>query len=362
MGSALNKPLLAKASQFSRLGYRMPAEWEAHAATWLAWPHNRDTWPGKLEAMPGVWCAMIQALYLHEQVHVLVNDSETLQAALACLAEAGIEVARLQLQVIPTNDAWIRDYGPTFVEGPAEKLIIIDWRYNAWGGKFPPWDLDDQVRSRVAALLGLEIFQPGYILEGGSLDVNGRGTLLTTDICLLNPNRNPHLGRAEIEASLGDCLGVSHVIWLSGGIVGDETDGHIDILARFVDPATVVVAVEEDPRDENYEPLQDNYRRLRGAADQNGRPLRVLPLPMPRPVFHQTRRLPLSYANFYIANNVVLAPTYDDPNDAKALALLQALFPTRRLVGIPCTDLMVGGGAIHCVTQQQPAPRGAMGG
>ncbi len=232
---------------------------------------------------------------------------------------------------------------------------IVDWRFNAWGGKYPPYDLDDVVPTRIGRELGVPVFSPGIVMEGGSLDVNGRGTVLTTEACLLNPNRNPGLSRDEIEQYLRDYLGVSHILWLGDGIVGDDTDGHVDDLARFTDPTTVVTVVEDDPRDENYEPLQDNLRRLRCMTDEAGRALRVVTLPMPRPVFRDGQRLPASYANFYIANGLVLLPGYDRERDQEACATLQRLFPDRRVVVIDCTDLVWGLGAFHCVTQQWPA-------
>jgi agmatine deiminase len=233
-------------------------------------------------------------------------------------------------------------------------LLALDWIYNAWGGKYPPWDADDAVPPQVAAHLGLACVAPGMVLEGGSIDVNGRGTLLTTEACLLNPNRNPHLTRAQIEQYLRDYLGVVHVLWLGDGIVGDDTDGHIDDLARFVDPCTVVTVVEDDPADENHGLLRENYERLCRMTDQHGRPLRVLTLPMPAPVAYDGQRVPASYANFYICNAAVLVPTFNDPKDRVALGTLAELFPDRDVVGIHAVDLVLGFGSIHCLTQQQP--------
>jgi agmatine deiminase len=232
---------------------------------------------------------------------------------------------------------------------------VVDWDYNAWGGKYPPFDLDDVIPVRIAEEFGLPLFQPGIVMEGGSIDVNGRGALLTTEACLLNPNRNPRLGREDIERHLRDYFGVTHILWLGDGIAGDDTDGHVDDLTRFVDERTVVTVVEEDPYDENFKPLQENLQRLRTMTDQDGRPLRVVELPMPRALHQDEQRLPASYANFYIANGVVLLPTYDPARDEQARATLQELFPTRRVVGIDCTDLVWGLGAFHCVSQQWPA-------
>lgn len=335
------------------LGYRMPAEWEPHAGTWLSWPHKVDTWPGKLAAIPPVWVEMVRALSPGEHVHILVKEPAPVAAL---LQEAGVDRSSVTLHDVPTDDAWTRDHGPIFVtrRGRHASLAVVDWRFNSWGGKYPPWDLDDRVPERVAARLAVPLFSPGIVLEGGSIDVNGRGTLLTTESCLLNPNRNPHLGRAEIESILRDYLGVGHILWLTEGIEGDDTDGHVDDLTRFVDETTVVTVVEEDPLDENYEPLQANYRRLLEMTDQDGRPLQVLKLPMPSRLYHEDTRLPASYANFYIGNRVVLMPIFDDPNDVVARGVLESVFPGRRVVAINAVELVWGLGAFHCVTQQQP--------
>ncbi len=340
------------------LGYRMPAEWEPHAGTWLAWPHKEESWPGNFGPIPAVWVEIVRALEPSEHVNILVNDAAAATAVRERLGEAGISTRNVSLHVIPTNDAWVRDHGPTFVTrriANRRELAAVKWRYNAWGGKYPPWDLDDAVAEQVAAAVGAPVFRPGIILEGGSIDVNGNGTLLTTEACLLNPNRNPQLHQAQIEQYLREYLGVSHILWLGDGIDGDDTDGHIDDLARFVDASTVVTVLESDPRDENFELLQANYERLRHMTDQDGRALRVATLPMPRPVVYDGQRLPASYANFYIANAAVLVPTFNDPNDAAALQTLQQLFPERRVVGIHATEMVWGLGAVHCVTQQQPA-------
>ncbi|HEV8712372.1 MAG TPA: agmatine deiminase family protein [Candidatus Binatia bacterium] len=336
----------------------MPAEWEPHAATWLAWPHNLDTWPGKFTPIPDIYVEIVRTLHRYEPVNICVNDAEVAAQLRQILTQAGVNLGRVILYEIPTNDTWIRDHGPIFLtrvhEGQIE-LAITDWLFNSWGEKYRPWDLDDVVPRKIAAQFGLPLFAPGIVLEGGSIDVNGRGTLLTTEACLLNPNRNPSLTRTEIEDYLHVYLGVSKILWLGDGIVGDDTDGHVDDLARFVDPTTVVCMVEDDPADVNYALLRDNFTRLQRLTDQDGRPLRVVPLPMPRAVEYEGNRLPASYANFYIANGVVLVPIYTCPNDQRALATLQELFPSRQIVGIPCTDLVWGLGAIHCITQQQPA-------
>ena len=336
----------------------MPAEWEPHAATWLSWPHKRESWPEKFEPIPGVFVEIVRALSGSESVHINVNDAAMQAEVEALLAARGVPLDAVRFFRIPTDDAWCRDHGPIFVVRAApgaRRIGVVDWGYNAWGGKYPPYERDDQVPKRVAEALGLERFAPGVILEGGAIDVNGQGALLTTEACLLHPNRNPHLTRREIESALSDFLGVTRILWLGEGIAGDDTDGHVDDLARFVDPRTVVAAIEEDPAEENYRPLRDNLERLRSMRDQADRPLEVVTLPMPAPAYFQGQRLPASYANFYLANSVVLVPLYDTDNDPVALETIQRLFPTRRVVGIDCKDLVWGLGAVHCVTQQQPA-------
>ena len=336
----------------------MPAEWEPHRGTWLSWPHKEASWPGKFAPVPAVFARMIGELVAHEEVHINVAGPDMELDVGDILNRAGVPAARIFFHHIPTNDAWCRDHGPIFIQrdqGGGREQAIVDWNFNAWGGKYPPFDLDDIVPTRIGAELGLRVFAPGIVMEGGSLDVNGRGTLLTTESCLLNPNRNPGLDRREIEQYLGDYLGVRRILWLGDGIVGDDTDGHVDDLTRFTDPRTVVTVVEDDPADPNYVPLRDNLQRLRSMRDQDGAPFRIVTLPMPRPLEHEGQRLPASYANFYIANGVVLLPTYDPERDEVARVTLQELFPTRRVVGIDCTDLVWGLGAFHCVSQQWPA-------
>jgi agmatine deiminase len=342
----------------AQLGYRMPAEWEPHRGTWLSWPHKEASWPGKFGPVPGIFATMVRALADREEVHINVAGPVMEGSVRTLLTGQGADTENVYFHHNPTNDAWCRDHGPIFLErslGGRREQAIVDWGYNAWGGKYPPYDLDDVVPTRIGAELGLPVFEPGIVMEGGSIDVNGRGTLLTTEACLLNPNRNPQLDRAQIERYLRDYLGVAKILWLGDGIAGDDTDGHVDDLTRFVDEQTVVTVVEHDPGDENYEPLQENLERLRGMTDQDGRPLRVVTLPMPRALSYDGQRLPASYANFYIANGIVLLPTYDPPRDEEALAALRTLFPGRDVVGIDCTDLVWGLGAFHCVTQQWPA-------
>jgi agmatine deiminase len=339
------------------LGYSMPAEWMPHRATWLAWPHNRETWPTQLETVREVWVRIMQALAEGEQVVLLVNDEQTREDVIARLKEVGAVMDNISILKMATVDVWMRDYGPTFLtRGASENpLAVNDWIFNGWGRKYRAYEDDDRVARDMATLLQVPVFNHSVVLEGGSIEVNGAGTCLTTEQCLLNRNRNPDMSRGEIEQFLKDALGVSHLIWLGEGIIGDDTDGHIDDIARFINPMTVVCVLETNSKDENYAPLQENYERLQGARDQNGHRLSVVTLPCPGPVDYEGLRLPASYANFYIANEGVLAPVFDDPNDYKALGILQELFPERRVVGLPCKALVAGLGAIHCVTQQEPS-------
>jgi agmatine deiminase len=347
--------------------YRMPAEWEPHQATYLVWPHNLDTWPGKFAPIPPAFARIAAAIASLEPLRLIVEDaaeSENIRALISAAAGGADSVMRrIEIFALATNDSWVRDHGPIFVNkidpaapGPAQ--IALDWKFNSWGEKYGRFDLDDVVPQRLGARFGFEAVEPGIVLEGGSIDTNGAGSLLTTESCLLNRNRNPNLTRAEIEDYLRTYLGVSNVLWLGDGIAGDDTDGHIDDLARFVAPATVVTEVEEDPADANYKILQDNLERLAAMRDERGRPLRVERLPMPPPVIHDGTRLPASYANFYIANGGVVMPTFACPADAIAAATLARLFPGRRVLEIPSIDLVWGLGAIHCLTQQHPlAPK-----
>lgn len=349
------KPL--EAERPAALGFRMPAEWEPHAATWLTWPHNRESWPGKFEPIPAVWGAMVAALAPGERVEIVVCDEAMEADAAEILRRAGVDRSRVGFHRMPSNDAWMRDHGPTFLVREADgrrELAGVDWIYNAWGGKYPPFDDDARIASSVCGIAGARRFAPGIVLEGGAIEVNGRGTVLTTESCLLNPNRNPHLSRAEIEVVLRDYLGVEQVLWLGDGIVGDDTDGHVDDITRFVSEATLVTAVEDDPSDENHAPLRDNVERLRAMRNPRGKPFEVVELPMPPPIEFEGQRLPASYANFYIGNEVVLLPTFDHPNDERARETLQRLFASREVKGIAATDLVLGLGAFHCVTQQQP--------
>lgn len=339
------------------LGYRMPAEWHAQDAVWLAWPHNPETWPGDaLPAARNCYVRIVRALAADQRVCLLVEDPDAAHSATALLAAGGVELSGVRAVCLPTVDTWIRDYGPTFLVGSQPgSVAAVSWRFNAWGGKYADLAGDDRVAALLCERLSVPVFEAPFVLEGGSIDVNGEGTVLTTEQCLLNPNRNPGMDRLEIERHLAAYLGVETVIWLGEGIVGDDTDGHVDDIARFVAPDTVVCALEEDPADANHAPLEDNHERLRAWRGPGGEMLKVIPLPMPGPVLDGGNRLPASYANFYIGNRTVVAPVFDDPADARALAVLGECFPDRRIVGVDCRSLVVGLGAIHCSTQQQPA-------
>lgn len=339
------------------LGYRMPAEWEPHLATWLSWPHNLETWPDELDRVERVMVRAVAALARHEAVHVNVNDAAHERHVRALFDAEGVR-GDVHLHRVPTNDAWVRDHGAIFVvrdvDGRRERAAT-DWGYNAWGGKYPPFDLDNEVPAAMARILDVPRFDGGMILEGGSIDVNGAGQLLTTEACLLNPNRNPHLSRAEIEARLRAFLGVRNIFWLGDGIVGDDTDGHVDDVTRFVATDTILTAVDLDPGSPNHAPLAENLERLHALRRPDGRPFHIVELPMPAVFEAKGAPMPASYANFYIGNGVVLLPVYEDPNDEAARAVLQQCFPDREVVPLPCRDVIWGLGAFHCMTQQVPA-------
>jgi agmatine deiminase len=335
--------------------YAMPPEWAPHAATWLSWPHNRSTWPDGLAGAEAALAEGVVALAEGESIHINVQDPGH-AAHVAALLAGRVPRERLVLEPIPTDDAWVRDHGAIIARKPDGRRVALDFRFNAWGAKYPPFDRDDTVASRMAQALGLECVSIDMVLEGGSIDVNGAGVLLTTEQCLLHPNRNPQLGRGDIEALLGRYLGARAVIWLGEGIVGDDTDGHVDDIARFVAEDMVVAAAERALSDVNYRPLQQNLQRLRAARLPDGRPLRVVELPMPVPLYRRGERLPASYANFYIGNRVVLVPVFDCPSDRVAVEILAACFPGRRALPIDSRALVVGLGALHCLTQQVPAP------
>ncbi len=335
------------------LGFRFPAEWEKHESTWLSYPHNENSWPGKIETIFSSYNLFIKHLAEHETVNINVEDEAMKERIEEQLGELEAKMQNIRFHFFRTNDAWCRDHGPAFVV-KANQKAIVNWDYNAWGGKYPCAE-DNLVAMKIANALELEAFHPHIVMEGGSIDVNGCGTLLTTTSCLLNPNRNPQLSQAQIEEKLCQYYNVENIIWLSDGIEGDDTDGHVDDLTRFVASDTVVTAVEENKDDENYAPLQENLSLLNKARLENGKQLNVVELPMPSAVVWDDMRLPASYANFYIANGIVVVPTYRCKNDERALEILQAVFPDREIVGIDSTDIIWGLGSFHCLSQQEPA-------
>ncbi|MDB6052762.1 MAG: agmatine deiminase [Verrucomicrobiales bacterium] len=337
----------------------MPAEWETHAATWFSFPRPEGiSFPDKYDTVPPVYAELIRHLAPVEEVHINVWNRDSEQTVRSLLQKHKAPLDNVFFHYFQAYEPWCRDHGPVFivrdVNGKKERAVV-DWGYNAWGGKYPPFDLDDEVPVHVAKFRNLPLYQPGIVMEGGSIDVNGRGTLITTESCLLNPNRNPTLSKIQIEDYLKDYLGVTHIIWLGDGIVGDDTDGHVDDLTRFVGPSTVVTILEEDPSDENYPILQENLERLRHCKDQDGTPLRIVPLPTPGLLAFEDQRLPASYANFYIANNIVLVPTFRHKNDDLALSILQKEFSSRKVIGVDSTELIWGLGSFHCISQQEPA-------
>ena len=341
-------------------GFRMPAEWAKHAATWIAWPHNTGDWPGKFQAIGWVYADIVRHLGAVEDVQILVNDAAAEKRTRGVLTRSGVGLGRVHFHQWPTNRGWMRDSGPIFVRDSRGVTAITNWKFNAWA-KYDDWQLDDEVPDHVTSLLGSPEWKPmmrehRVVLEGGSIDTNGAGVLLTTEECLLSEvqQRNPGLSGEVLERVFEDYLGIERVIWLNRGIAGDDTHGHVDDITRFVGENRIVTAIEPNRDDENYEPLQENLHRLRSARNLKGEAYEIVELAMPSPVVFEGRRLPASYANFYIANDRVLVPTFNDPNDRKALSVLAEVFPERTVTGIHCGDLIWGLGALHCMTQQQP--------
>lgn len=339
------------------LGYYFPPEWAAHEATWLSWPHKEESWPGKIESIYGQYSKFVKVLAEGETVRINVVDEAMKQFALKHISEARADLSRVEFYFHPTNDAWCRDHGPAFlINRDADiKKVIVDWGFNAWGGKYPPYDLDDVVPSLIGAHFNIPVFHPGIIMEGGSVEFNGKGTVLTSTCCLLNENRNKHLNQGQIEKFLCEYYGVDQVLWVEEGIVGDDTDGHVDDTIRFVNEDTVLSVVETNKNDDNYALLQRNLESLGKMRLLNGKQLNVVELPMPDAVTYQDMRLPASYANFYISNRHVVVPTYRCANDQKALDIISRCFPEREVVGIDSTDIIWGLGSFHCLSQQEPA-------
>lgn len=338
-------------------GYYFPAEFHPHQATWLSWPHKEASWPGKIQSIYPSYVEFIKKLARFEVVNINIVDAAMENAARQRLADANVNSQNIFFHLHPTNDAWCRDHGPAFLlnRNDKTKKAVVDWNYNAWGNKYPPFDLDDIIPTLIGKKLGLPVFHPGIIMEGGSVDFNGAGTVITSKSCLLNPNRNPHLSQSEIEQYLMDFYGQDQVLWVDEGIVGDDTDGHIDDTVRFINEDTVIAVVEENKQDDNYSILQDNLSQIKKMRLINGKQLNIIEMPMPDDVIWEEQRLPASYANFYIANKQVIVPTFNGPKDEKAIGILEESFPDREIVGIDSTDIIWGLGSFHCLSQQEPA-------
>lgn len=338
-------------------GYFFPAEFAPHTATWLSWPHKEASWPGKLESIYPNYSQFVKYLAMGEKVCINVANSAMQASATKHLEAAGVNMDQVQFFLHPTNDAWCRDHGPAFLINPKadQPKMIVDWGYNAWGGKYPPYDLDDVIPTLIAKAYNIPVVHPGIVMEGGSVEFNGKGTILTSRLCLLNENRNPHLNQEQIEGYLCNYYGAEQVLWVSEGIVGDDTDGHIDDIVRFVNEDTVLTVVEHSKTDENYPLLQLNLKELSKMRVLSGKQLNIIELPMPDAVVYEGQRLPASYANFYISNKHVIVPTYRCDNDDKALQMISDCFPGRETVGIDSTDIIWGLGSFHCLSQQEPA-------
>ncbi len=337
-------------------GYYFPAEFTLHHATWLSWPHNPDTWPGKIETIFPSYTKFVKVLTEGEFVHINVRDEEMQQGAVEILLLENVNLDRVKFFRHPTNDAWCRDHGPAFLINPENRQpkVIVDWGYNAWGGKYPPFDLDDVIPTLIARDYNIPVFHPGIIMEGGSVDFNGAGTLITSTSCLLNPNRNPQLNQQQIEEYLFGYYGVKQVLWVDEGIVGDDTDGHIDDTVRFYNTDSVITVIEHNKQDENFDLLKHNLKQLNQMRLLHGRQLNIVEIPMPRALYYEGQRLPASYANFYISNLHVIVPTFQCDRDDEALNIIQECFPDRQVMGIDATDIIWGLGSFHCLSQQEP--------
>lgn len=339
------------------LGYRFPAEWEEHEATWLSWPHKEESWPDRIQLIYPAYAEFIAELSKGEKVRINVKDEEMKAFALSFIEKTDADLAQVEFYFFETNDAWCRDHGPAFLvntQNTETPKVIVDWGFNAWGGKYPPFENDDVIPTKIGEAFNLPVFHPGIIMEGGSVEFNGKNTVLTSKSCLLNENRNPEYSQEQIEEFLRNYYGISQILWVEDGIVGDDTDGHIDDTIRFVNENTVLTVVEVDETDDNYELLQVNLRQLQEMRLEDGRPLNIIELPMPDAVYCEGERLPASYANFYIANKSVIVPTYNCAKDAIALDIIQKCFPDRKVVGIDSTDIIWGLGSFHCLSQQEP--------
>ena len=338
------------------LGYYFPAEFAPHRATWLSWPHKEASWPGKIHTIFPSYAKFIKELTKGERVCINVADEAMKAFAISWLEKGSVDLTLVDFFFHPTNDAWCRDHGPAFLINPNadQKKVIVDWGYNAWGNKYPPYDLDDVIPTLIGKAFNLPVFNPGIVMEGGSVEFNGAGTVMTSTACLLNLNRNPHLNQAQIEQFLFDYYGMQQVLWVDEGIVGDDTDGHIDDTVRFVNEDTVLTVVEENKQDENYGLLQHNLKQLTKMRLISGKQLNIIELPMPEELIYEDQRLPCSYANFYIANKSVIVPTFRSDRDEKALRIIQEAFPTREVVGIDSMDIIWGLGSFHCLSQQEP--------
>jgi len=339
-----------------QLGYYFPAEFAQHVATWLSWPHKEASWPGKINTIYPSYSKFIKELTKGELVRINVADEAMKASAISHLQKEDVDLSKVEFFFHPTNDAWCRDHGPAFLINPSaeQKKVIVDWGYNAWGNKYPPFDLDDVVPTLIGNHLNIPVFNPGIVMEGGSVEFNGAGTVMTSTACLLNPNRNPHLNQQQIEEYLCNYYGMEQVLWVDEGIIGDDTDGHIDDTVRFVNEDTVITVIEEDNNDENYELLQHNLKQLKAMRLLNGKQLNIIELPMPEKLIYDDQRLPCSYANFYIANKSVIVPVFQSDRDEKALQIIQDSFPDRNVVGIDSLDIIWGLGSFHCLSQQEP--------
>jgi agmatine deiminase len=337
-------------------GYYFPAEFAPHEATWLSWPHKEASWPGKIDSIYPNYSLFVKYLAESELVRINVVDEAMQNSAIRYLQKANVNMDKVQFFIHPTNDAWCRDHGPAFLVNPGAEIkkVIVDWNYNAWGNKYPPYDLDDVIPTLIGKHFNIPVYHPGIVMEGGSVEFNGKGTLLTSSACLLNENRNPHLNQAQIEEYLCNYYGIEQVLWVDEGIVGDDTDGHIDDTVRFVNEDTVITVIEENKNDENHALLQTNLKQLQQMRLLNGKQLNIVELPMPDELIYEDQRLPCSYANFYISNKHVIVPVFNCAKDEKALGIIAGCFPGREVVGINSTDIIWGLGSFHCLSQQEP--------